>query len=281
MHTPVLLNEVVEALDVHPGGVYIDGTLGEGGHTMAIAERGGKVLAIDWDDSQVKSQKSKVKNFDVTFTQGNYAEILRIANENGFKEVDGIVFDFGLSMRQLSESKRGFSYKNPDEPLDMRIGDDQMPTAADIINTFTEEQLYDVFARYSEELHSRELSEYIVRARTIKNFETVGDLLKVIDAVISDCQASHGHKADAIYAQIFQALRVCVNSEYDNIRAGLSGALSLLKLNGNLAVITFHSGEDRIVKQFARENSLKMTVVKGSWEKKFERSAILRVIGKK
>ncbi len=177
-------------------------------------------------------------------------------------------------MRQLKESGKGFSFKREREPLDMRINSDLKIKASDLINSLTQEKLYDLFATYSEELNSLGISQAIVNARTLKKIQTVGDLVTIINKVI-------GRYDEKVYQRIFQALRIAVNDEFSNLEKGLLGALHLIKKSGRIAVITFHSLEDRIVKQFIRRYKLKLLTKKPIISKRnlvFERSAKLRII---
>lgn len=269
MHTPVLYEEAIKALEVKEGKKYIDATFGEGGHSKEILRWGGRVLGIEWDENKVKSQKLKVKSYkNLKIVWGNFRNIEKIAKENDFFPVDGILFDLGLSMEQIGKSGRGFSFKNRSEPLDMRISQTLNRTAADIVNSLSSRQLYEIFARNSEEINSWAIAQAIFSARCLKKIETVEDLLAVV-----------GEKESTL-RRIFQALRIEVNQEFDNLREGLSGAINILKKKGRVVIITFHSLEDRIVKQFARNNKLmflthKPIVAKNG--KKFERSAKMRI----
>lgn len=280
MHTPVLLQETIDGLDVGPGKRYIDATYGEGGHTMEILRRGGVVLALDYDEQNVakhtevgneKSEAGKLK-----LVHGNYADIAEIAKKNNFVPVDGIIFDLGLSMEQIGGSGRGFSYKKREEPLDMRVSLSIRITAADIINSYTEEELYEIFAKSSEELNSRAVARLIGRARRLGQIMTVGELLAAVGNEIKVT----GTKEE-VWRRLFQALRIEVNSEFENLKRGLKGAVSIVKPGGRIAVITFHPTEDRIVKSLVRNQALtflksKPIVSKRDW--KFERSAKLRII---
>ncbi len=273
MHHPVLLQAVLDNLNVKPGGKYIDATLGEGGYTLAILERGGKVLAIDWDHQQIENFKLQIANLKpnanfkfLILKQGNFSQIESIAKESGFYPVDGIVFDLGLSMRQIGESGRGFSFKKIHEPLDMRIDINEEETAADMVNGLNKEGLYELFASYSEDLNSRIIAEKIVESRIGRRIKTVGDLIVVIDKAI-------GRKDQGTYRRIFQALRIAVNHELHNLRQGLLGAMNLIGAEGRIVVVTFHSLEDRIVKKFGGGH-----LIKGDRNLQFERSAKLRVI---
>lgn len=275
MHTPVLLQEVIEGLQVKSGGLYIDATVGEGGHLKKILKKGGKVLGIDWDENQVKHLTLNVQHFKNTkIIYGNFADIARIAEENNFHPVDGIIFDLGLSMEQIENSGRGFSYKRLNEALDMRINNDLKVKASDLVNSLNQEELYEIFSKYSEEINSRSIAKGIVRARYLKKIATVNDLISIINNTT-------GKKDNKIKARIFQALRIAVNNELVNLKKGLSGALSILKKGGRIIVISFHSLEDRVVKRFIRENKLKQInkkVITGKEEFRFERSAKMRII---
>ncbi len=277
MHTPVLLHEAMEGLNIKSDGVYIDATVGEGGHIEEIAKRGGQVLGIDLDINQIQNLKSKVKNFEnIKLMQGSFAEIEKIAKENGFYPVDGILFDLGLSMFQIENSGRGFSFKKGDEPLDMRLDPKLTTTAEEIVNTSDETKIYDLFARYSEDRHSAAIAHAIIGQRRLKPITRVRELKTVIDQVV-------GQEDRRTYARIFQALRIAVNDELENIKKGLGGALALLKTKGRLVVITFHSLEDRIVKQFIAKNGLRQInkkVTAANTKSSFERSAKLRIIEK-
>jgi 16S rRNA (cytosine1402-N4)-methyltransferase len=272
MHTPVLLQSIIENLNIKPDGLYIDATFGEGGYTKEILQKGGKVLAIDWDESQVKSQRLKVKSDNLILINGNYADIEKIAKKNNFYPVDGIVFDLGLSMRQISESGRGFSFKNLDEPIDMRMSLSSTLRAEEILNLYSEDDLYHIFAKYSEDPNSKKIAQSIIQVRSKQAIKTVGDLV--------DCIDKANQKKDIhTYQRIFQALRVAVNDELNNLKYALRGALKIIKPTGRILVVTFHSIEDRLVKQFIKEkNLLLQKPIKGSRRLSYERSAKLRII---
>lgn len=269
-HTPVLLQQAIERLDVKKGHIYIDATFGEGGYSKEILKRGGKVLGIDLDSDQLKNLSFKFsRSADFKLVQGNFSDIEKIARKNDFFPSDGVVFDLGLSMRQIEKSQRGFSYRKENEVLDMRIDTSQDLTAFDLIEKTSLEELQEIFIRYSEEINSRKIAEEI--KKTIK-IRTVLDLKRAIDRAL-------GFKSEKTYARIFQALRIAVNDELGNLRKGLEGAIKVLKKGGRLVVISFHSVEDRIVKQFFKENRLKKIdkkPVKGAFS--FERSAKLRAV---
>ncbi len=272
MHTPVLLKPVLEGLGVKDGGIYIDATVGQGGHLKKILAKGGKVLALDLDENQIKKLREQIEDNGLTLVVGNFADIEKIAREQAFFPVDGVLFDLGLSYNQLAELQRGFSYKNHNQPLDMRLSLKSENTAADLINSLSEDTLYEIFAKNSEEINSRAIARAIVSARHLKKLSTVGELTELIDKVIKG-------KDEKVYARIFQALRMEVNQEINNLKRGLQGALNLIRKDGRIVAITFHSVEDRIVKKFIKEKDLKQ-IYKLKGDSGYERSATLRVFTK-
>src|SRR3989338_5373227 len=242
MHTPVLLKEVIEALNIKKDGLYVDATFGEGGYSQAILDKGGKVLGLDLDQEQIINNQLSVINLKLV--EGNFGDIEKIAKENNFFPVDGVVFDLGLSMRQISQSGRGFSFKKLNEPLDMRMSTDTEMTAKYLLNHLSESELFDVFARNSEEINSQKIAHEIIIKRQFKKLETVGDLTNCIDKAI-------GEQDNNAYKRIFQALRIQVNEEFENLKNGLIGASKLINEEGKVIVVSFHSLEDRIVKNFS------------------------------
>lgn len=268
MHTPVFLKEVIEALEIAEGKRYIDATYGEGGHASEIIKRGGTVLAIDFDEEVTRN---KIQETNLKLVWGNFADIEKIAQDNKFYSVDGILFDLGLSMDQIARSGRGFSFLKREEPLDMRISLKVKSTAADIINSFSAGKLYEIFAKNSEEIDSRAIAETIVRARHIKEIKTVGQLINIIDS---------SRASTSRLRRIFQALRIEVNDEFENLKRGLAGALKILEKRGRIVVLTYHSLEDRIVKNFARENNFALVKKQPKFitRRKFERSARIRIL---
>ncbi len=274
MHTPVLLQEIITGLHVKKDGLYIDATVGEGGHTKAILDLGGIVLGIDRDNNQIKKLKETLVSPHLILEHGNYSEIEKIAKAHHFYPVDGVIFDLGLSWAQLSEKRRGFSYRNADELLDMRLDDDSGTiTAYQILNTYSKEKLYQMIALNSEEIKAADLAEAVVLQRKSRKYKTVGDLNKTIEKVM-------GKNAGKTYARMYQALRIEVNDEFNHLINGLEGSLNILNKKGMILVISFHSLEDRIVKQFIQKNNLIQKtkhVVKGDRKLSFERSAKLRI----
>ena len=278
MHTPVLLNQVIEAMEIKKDGLYVDATLGEGGYTKAIIEKGGKVLAIDLDQQQIdlfNVQTLKRLN-DIKLVQGNFGDIEKVTKENNFFPVDGVVFDLGLSMRQISQSGRGFSFKKLFEPLDMRMNSNNEMTAEYLLNHLSESELFDVFAKNSEEINSQKIAREVVIRRQSRRLEKVGDLIGCIDRAIREIDNN-------AYKRIFQALRIEVNDEFENLKNGLEGAMKIIKKDGKVAVVTFHSIEDRIVKNFSKGIGIKLLnkkVIMNRRGRSFEKSAKLRLIVK-
>lgn len=277
MHQPVLLQEVIKYLGDIKNKFFIDATFGEGGHSLEIIKRGGKVLGIEWDQQQYEKAKIKYKHYleigNLKLVNENFSQIEKVAKKNKFFPVEGVLFDLGLSMTQLWQSGRGFSYKKIYEPLDMRLNLNLKIKAADLINSLEKEKLYEILAKYSEEIYSLRLVEAIISARKIKKIEKVKDLVDIIDKAIG--------KNEAVYKRVFQGLRIAVNNELENLKLGLEGALSILNEKGRILVISFHSLEDRLIKNIIKEKKLKMLTKKGIQSKnnlKFQRSAILRII---
>jgi 16S rRNA (cytosine1402-N4)-methyltransferase len=273
MHTPVLLSEVVEMLEVAPGKMIIDATFGEGGHTRAFLEKGANVLAIDRDTSQIQSPKSKVESKNLILKQGNFKDIETIAKTENFFPVDGILFDLGLSNEQLRSGGKGLSYKNLDESLDMRLDEDCEMDAETILRQYSEKDLIHMFMHNAEEILASELAKRIALQRVGVHPLTVGWLVEIVNSVAKN-------NPRPTLTRVFQALRVEVNHEFENLDLGLKGAISLLNPTGKIAVISFHSLEDRMVKRFIRANGYTQVGKKpvfGSSDLRFERSAVLRI----
>jgi 16S rRNA (cytosine1402-N4)-methyltransferase len=251
MHHPVLLQTVIEQLAVKKDGLYIDATAGEGGFIKKILEGGGKVLALEWDKEQMNRLK---KNFESTknliLVNENFAQIETVARQYRFYPVDGIIFDLGLSAEQIENSQRGFSYKKTNEPLDMRISQSLSICAADILNRFSFNDLYNGLSRFGEDINSKKIVLKIIEKRRIKPFKNVGDLTATIDQVL-------GKSDEKTYRRIFQALRIMVNNEIENLKKGLTGAVNVIKNDGRIVIISFHSVESRLIKQLAKELGLK------------------------
>jgi len=234
-HEPVLLVEVLEGLRVKKSEKYIDATLGGGGHARKILELGGIVLGIDVDKDAIEYiEKNKPEN--LTIVKENFRNIDKIALLNNFDKVAGIIFDLGVSSHQLDSTTRGFSFQN-EGPLDMRMDQELGVRALDLIKILTRKELYEIFTKFGEETRSWEISDAIVRARSLKSVETTKDLAKIVFAKGGQSK------------KIFQALRIVINDELNSIMEALPKALELLKKNGRLCVVSFHSLEDRIVKK--------------------------------
>ncbi|MBN1368523.1 MAG: 16S rRNA (cytosine(1402)-N(4))-methyltransferase RsmH [Dehalococcoidales bacterium] len=250
-HIPVLIEEVIEALTIQPGGRYIDCTLGGGGHASAILAKsspGGQLLGIEADPDNIKIAREKLAEYgDAAVTvNDNFANLEDIAERYHFRPVHGILFDLGLSSLQLADSGRGFSFQQ-EKPLDMRFNPAQKTTAADMVNTLSENELNRVLRDYGEETNSRRISAAIVRNRPIR---TTLQLANIVEQAVG---GRYGRIHPA--TKTFQALRIVVNNELGNLKSALKQALSLLGHEGRLVVISYHSLEDRIVKQFMAEES--------------------------
>ncbi len=246
-HTPVLLSEVIENLNIGKDKKYIDATLGGGGHTEQILKLGGEVLAIDVDQEAIDYVQEKVKNWErLTLARGNFRDIDKIAHSKNFGPpaggVAGIIFDLGVSSHQLDTPVRGFSFQK-EGPLDMRMDQDLRITAKDMIKILTKGELYELFNKLGEESNARFISKAIVSARKMKPIETTKDLVQALEGIPYK-NPSKIHSA----TKIFQALRIAVNDELNSLKEALPKALELLDKNGRMMVISFHSLEDRIVK---------------------------------
>lgn len=270
-HVPVMAAEVVNGLQVNPGGVYVDGTLGEGGHSLAILESvsgldnlgqateaaslglaPGLVIGIDLDRRSVADAARRLSRFGPRFAalQGNYADMVSLAASRGIREVDGILLDLGFSSRQVDRPGYGLSFQT-DEPLDMRYDSSQEFNAAELVNSTGERELADVFRRYGEEPRARQIAQAVVRERARGPIATTGQLAELVARV---SRRRPGHRLHPA-TRVFQALRVAVNRELENLSFGLEAAVKLLRPGGVLAVISYHSIEDRIVKNFYSHQS--------------------------
>ncbi len=241
----MLLEEVLAGLDIKPAGVYIDGTCGGAGHSREIAKKlsGGTLLGIDRDPDAVLAASERLAPYGFRAARGNYSDIRNIARENGIEAADGILLDLGVSSHQLDTEERGFSYHG-NAPLDMRMSREGQ-TAADLVNTLAESELARILFQYGEEKFSRRIAGEIVRRRTEKLIETTGELADII----GDSVPAKFKRDKNPCRKTFQALRIAVNCEFEHLDRGLDEAFELLKPGGRLCVITFHSVEDRIVKQ--------------------------------
>jgi len=247
-HTPVLLKECIEGLNIIPGGVYVDGTLGRGGHAREIAERleTGRLIAIDKDAEAIREASKLLTGYEkkITFVHGDFADLAEILEENNAVPADGMLFDFGVSSPQLDCGERGFSYMN-DGPLDMRMDRRGGPTAFDAVNNWPEEKLRKVFYEYGEERYSGLIARAIVRKRASA---AIGTTFELSDIIISAIPAAARREAQHPSKRCFQALRIAVNDELGSITRMLDSAPHLLKAGGRLCIISFHRLEDRLVK---------------------------------
>ena len=251
-HIPVLLDEVLEGLSPLPGQRFIDGTLGAGGHTEAILKAiapHGQVLALDADPSALEIARRRLAAYGdrVRFVNANFAQLAAVARDLDFVPVHGILLDLGLSSMQLDAAERGFSFQSTG-PLDMRYDPNGPTTAADLVNNLAQDELADLIYRFGEERRSRAIARAIVAARPL---HTTHQLAEVVARAVGGRRGDRLHPA----TRTFQALRIAVNDELDVLRAALPAATSILAPGGRLAVISFHSLEDRIVKEFFRRES--------------------------
>ncbi len=246
-HIPVLLEETIETLNIKADGIYVDGTVGGGGHSEAILTHltTGKLLSIDQDPDALLAARERLTKYSQSIiAEGNFSDMKRIAAENGITEADGILLDIGVSSHQLDTAERGFSY-HTDAPLDMRMSQSGK-SAKEIINTSSHGELADIIRRYGEDKNAGRIASGIIRARENKPIETTLQLAEIIkESVPAAVRRADKHPA----RKTFQALRIAVNDELGSLTSGLQNAFELLKAGGRLAVITFHSLEDRIVKQ--------------------------------
>lgn len=254
-HKSVLLNETIDGLNIKPDGIYVDGTLGGGGHAYEVCRRlgeKGSIIGIDQDAAAIEAASARLKDFGekVTIVRSNYCDMKSKLHELGIDKVDGIVLDLGVSSYQLDTAERGFSYRE-DAPLDMRMDTRQKMTARDIVNDYTEADLYRVIRDYGEDKFSKNIAKHIVQARAVKPVETTAELSEIIRASIPmKFQKKSGHPAK----RTFQAIRIELNRELDVLRDSLDDMINLLNPGGRLCIITFHSLEDRIVKSAFRKN---------------------------
>ena len=260
-HQPVLVKETIAMLKIRHGGKYIDATLGGGGHTKKILESGGLVLGIDRDPEALEKVKKDlseyIKEKKLIVYRGSFENLDTIAGENGFGEINGILFDLGMSSDQF-ESGRGFSFMK-DEPLDMRMDPDLGVTAADLANALSQKELFGLFTKLAQVERAREIAGAIVKRRRLAPIKTTRELVKIIESVPVRRRQTNLHPA----TKVFMALRIAVNNELENLEKALPQACGLLEIGGRLAVISFHQGEDKIVKWFIRQRSVVIPAKEG------------------
>ena len=244
-HIPVLLDETIRALNIKEDGIYLDATAGGGGHSFAIASglSTGRLIALDQDPDAVREASLRLQGLPAKVIRANFIRMAQVLSEEGVQAVDGILMDIGVSSHQLDTPERGFSY-HTDAPLDMRMSR-KGETAAELVNTLDEQKLAEIFFSFGEEKYSRSIARSIVRERAVQAIETTGRLAEIIKNSVPASYRRDGHPA----RKVFQALRIAVNRELDCLSDALDSAFSLLNNGGRLAVITFHSLEDRMVKQ--------------------------------
>lgn len=255
-HTSVLRDETIEELHIRPDGIYVDGTLGGGGHSYEICKRlskKGRLIGIDQDADAIQAASERLAEFSdrVTIVRSNYSDMAGVLGRLGIGHVDGIVLDLGVSSFQLDTPERGFTYRSEDAPLDMRMDDRQKLTAKDIVNQYSEMELFRIIRDYGEDRFAKNIAKHIVAERTKKPIETTGDLNAIIKAAIPmKVQVTGGHPSK----RTFQALRIELNHELDVLRDNLDTMIGLLNPGGRICIITFHSLEDRIVKSNFKKN---------------------------
>lgn len=256
-HKPVLLHECIEYLDIKSDGIYVDCTVGGAGHSFEIAQKlgsSGHLIGIDQDEMAITAAQERLQSYEeqVTLIRDNFINLKRVLFYQGFEEIDGILFDLGFSSPQVDEEERGFSYQQ-DAPLDMRMDKRIRMTAAKLINFSEEKELFKIINEYGEERWAKRIAQFIVRERAKKQIKTTSELVRVIKAAIpASARRTGPHPAK----RTFQALRIAVNDELNVLKKALKDAVSLLKNNGRLCVISFHSLEDRIVKNFFKEQAI-------------------------
>ena len=265
-HVSVLLNETVEALEVRPGGCYVDGTLGRAGHSAEILCRArgeATLVGIDRDEQALAESRGRLGAYDkadVRLVHGCHGDLGAIVREQKIGEVDGILLDLGVSSPQLDEAERGFSFRG-DGPLDMRMDQSRGLTAADYVNNFSEEELVNLFRTLGEEPNARRIVKAILKARASHAFETTLQLADLVEKTVG----RHGAHHPA--TRVFQALRMAVNDELGELSRALSGGLGVLKTGGRFAIITFESLTDRMVKRFFSEHAGRMVSLQAGGER--------------
>ena len=248
-HIPVMLSEVINSLNIKPDGIYVDGTAGGAGHSSEIAKRltTGKLIALDRDPDAVKTASERLQGYPAEVVKSNFSEMDRVLNSMGIDAVDGILLDLGVSSYQLDSAERGFSYRK-DAELDMRMSKDGI-SAEDLVNNLSANELADIFRRYGEERFAYKIAQRIVKERAVMRITGTLQLAEIISSAVPAAVRRDGHPA----RRCFQALRIAVNGELDSLNTALDTAFNLLNKDGVLAIITFHSLEDRMVKQRFKE----------------------------
>lgn len=252
-HKPVMLEECMEGLAVKDGGLYFDGTVGGGGHSYEILKRcapNGRLIATDLDDEAIEAATRRLQPFEGRFEiyKSNYKDFERVFEEAGIDKIDGALLDFGISSHQIDDADRGFSYRQAEAPLDMRMDASAPTTAADILNTYSEERLAYILKTYGEESFAKQIARNVVKARAVKPLETCGEFAEIIRESIP-AKFRFGAPCER---KSFQALRIEVNGELDGLYELVVALTRRLKIGGRIAILTFHSLEDRVVKEAFR-----------------------------
>ncbi|MBQ9792202.1 MAG: 16S rRNA (cytosine(1402)-N(4))-methyltransferase RsmH [Clostridia bacterium] len=255
-HVPIMLTESIEGLNINPDGVYVDATLGGAGHSSEIAKRlspKGTLIGIDKDSTAIQVSRERLSkyNCNVILVNDDYKNLLNILKENNIEKIDGLLADLGVSSYQLDEASRGFSYSK-DAPLDMRMNQNQSLTAREVVNTYEEKELLKILYEYGEENFAKSIVRNIIKHRQVSPIETTGELVKIIEKSVPSKLL---HKGGSVAKKTFQAIRIEVNNELEHLRLVLNDMIDCLKPKGRLCIITFHSLEDRMVKNCFNENS--------------------------
>lgn len=254
-HKSVLLDEVIAGLAIKPDGIYVDGTLGGAGHGSVVCSKlgkNGRFIGLDQDEDAIAASTKRLEPYQdkVTIVRSNYSDMVNVLHDLGVEKADGITLDLGVSSFQLDTGERGFSYRF-DAPLDMRMDNRQELTAYQVVNEYTESELYHIIKNYGEDKFAKNIAKHIVAARQEKPIQTTGELTEIIRrAIPMKIQAAGGHPAK----RTFQAVRIELNRELDVLRESLDGMIGMLGDGGRICIITFHSLEDRIVKTIFRKN---------------------------
>ena len=262
IHLPALVKEAIKVLNPIPGGTYVDATIGPGGHSeeiLTLIGTGGKLIGIDRDNEALRTAQERLSDKRVILRKGSFSDMEKLLKKDGITEVDGILFDLGISMIQMKDIERGFSFFS-DKRMDMRMDKGQALSAWDVVNRYPANELERILREFGEERLSRKISEAIVRKRRIKPIDTCSELSEIVERVYG--RRGRVHPA----TKTFQALRIEVNKELDELQKGLDASVKILKRGGRLCVISYHSLEDRIVKHFiarsSKEGSLKVITKK-------------------
>lgn len=245
-HISVMLKETVDGLDIKPNGIYVDGTAGGGGHSFEIASRmnGGRLICLDRDPDAIKAASERLSGFDfVTVVQSEFSKVADVLDNLSIDKIDGILLDLGVSSHQFDKAERGFSY-HADAPLDMRMSQSGT-TAADIVNSYSANELSKIFVSYADEKFAFKIANEIVNSREVSPINTT----KQLADLISDCYPAKFKRDGHPARKVFQALRIAVNGEFDEENAVIEKAFERLNVGGRMSIITFHSSEDRLVKQ--------------------------------